>query len=339
MGVLAVVRPEVLVRAAGPHATAVIVAAARGGEQAVHCHGLTARDGVPCTPDTRFELGSVSKTFTALLLAALAAEGRVALADPVERHLPPHWRPAAVPAGEPIRLLHLATHTSGLPRLPPGLLATAAPTWFSNPYAGFDDGRLRRALGRTTVRVGPGTRMRYSNYGVGLLGRVLAESAGTTYPVLLADRLCGPLGLTATGCSPDAPGLATGHRRGRPLPPWRIPGLPGAGAVRAGGADLLRYLRAHLDPPAGPLGTALGEVQRPRLRLPCSADRLALVWNHRRVGERAYCFHAGATRGFSAFAGFCPQSGTALAVLANCGPALDGRFVQAGYEALKRLSA
>ncbi|MFI9326867.1 serine hydrolase domain-containing protein [Kitasatospora sp. NPDC052868] len=328
-----------LVRAAEPHATAVTLAVARGDRQAVRCHGRLTHGGDPCTPDTVFELGSVTKTFTALLLAALVARGELALDDPVERHLPDSWHPATVRHGGPIRLLHLATHTSGLPRLPPGLLAGAVPTWFSNPYAAYRDEQLRDGLARTTVRRRPGSLVRYSNYGVALLGRLLAEAGGAPYPELLAERICRPLGLRSTSCHPDAADRAVGHRLGRPLPPWHIPGLPGAGAVRAGGADLLRYLMAHLSTEEGELGRATADVQRPRLRLPHSTDQLCLVWNHRRLADRDIFFHSGATRGFTSFVGFCPQTATAVAALANCGPALDGRFVQRGYEVLKRTAA
>ncbi|MGW4895772.1 serine hydrolase domain-containing protein [Kitasatospora sp. NPDC004240] len=328
-----------LVRAAGPSATAVTLVVARGDLDAVHCHGRTDHGGEPCTPDTAFELGSVSKTFTALLLAAMADRGEVGPADPVERHLPDGWRPATVRVGGPIRLLHLATHTSGLPTLPPGLLARSVPAFLSNPYATFGDEQLRASLARTTVRHRPGERMRYSNYGVGLLGRLLAEAAGTPYAELVERLICRPFGLTATSCLPDGPGRAVGHLWGRPLPSWRIPGLPGAAAVRSGGADMLRYLRAHLSPGDGPLGPALREVQRPRLRLPGSDDGLCLIWNHRRIDGRDHFFHAGATRGFTSFVGFCPQTGSAVAALTNVGPTAGNRFVQQGYETLRRLSA
>ncbi|MFJ9951663.1 serine hydrolase domain-containing protein [Kitasatospora sp. NPDC091207] len=329
----------VLVRAAAPYATAVTLAVAQGDRSAVHCHGRTAHDGEPCTPDTVYELGSVTKTFTALLLAVMAARGELALDDPLERHLPPDWRPPDLRRGGPIRLLHLATHTSGLPKLPPGLLTTALPTWTSNPYVDFDDRRLRAGVARTTVRHTPGERYGYSNYGVGLLGRLLAETGRTGYAELLADRVHGPLGLRTATCSPDAPHRATGHRRGRPLPPWLIPGLPGAGAVRAGGADVLRFLRAHLSPGEGELGRALRDVQRPRLRPARSTDRLGLVWNLRGTADgRDLYFHSGATRGFTVVVGFCPQTATAVAALTNTGPALDGRFVQSAYDILKQLA-
>ncbi|MBD0690356.1 serine hydrolase domain-containing protein [Streptomyces sp. CBMA123] len=263
-------------QAAGPYATAVTVTLTCGDHEEVHCHGRLglAPTAPPCTPNTVFEPGSVTETFTALLLAESAARGELALDEPVERRLPPDWRPATVSSRRPIRLLHLATHTSGLPRLPPGLLAAAAPNWAGNPHAAYGEEQLRASLARTTVRRTPGSRYRYSNYGVGLLERILAEAGGAPYGELLVERVCRPLGLDATTCAPDVPGRAVGYRRGRALPPWLIPGLPGAGAIRSSGADLLRYLRAHLDGGDGELGAALRDVQRLRLRLPhCCGPR------------------------------------------------------------------
>ncbi|MEE1787485.1 serine hydrolase [Streptomyces sp. SP17BM10] len=317
---------------------------AQGNSTDVRCHGRIGRSpsAPDCTPDTVFEIGSVTKTFTALLLATMAARGELSLDDPLELHLPGSWAPLTVRSGGPIRLLHLATHTSGLNRLPPGLLTGAVRAWYSNPYGAFGESELREAIARTTVRGRPGTRYGYSNYGVALLGRLLAETGGAPYAELLSERIGRPLGLRSLTCAPDAPDRAIGHRRGRALPPWRMPGLPGAGAVRASGADLLRFLRAHVGTWRGEageeLGAALREVQLPRLRLPRSGDEVCLVWNHRRAGDRDLFFHSGATRGFTAFVGFSPQTETAVATLANTGPTMDGRFLRAGYEVLTEVA-
>ncbi|WTW99215.1 beta-lactamase family protein [Streptomycetaceae bacterium NBC_01309] len=322
---------------ASPGATAVTLAAIHDGHREVRCHGRESAAGPATTSGTAFEIGSVTKTFTALLLAESAVRGEVRLSDPIDAYLPAGLRPR-VADGRPVTLLHLATHTSGLPRLPPGLIARALPNWSDNPYAAFPDDRFLAALPRTRVRNSPGSRVRYSNYGVALLGRLLAEAAGRSYPDLLAERVCRPLGLTATGCAPDPAAQAVGHRRGRPLPPWRIPGLPAAGALRSTGDDLLRYLAAHLAPAeTPPIAAALREVRKPRLTDPRSGDDLCLVWNARQVGGRRVVFHAGATRGFVAFLGFAPETGTALAAAANTGPTLNGTFVQTAYSALRGL--
>ena len=331
--------PELLLPllAAAPGATGVAVAAVRDGRTALHVRGTTDRSGErPVDGRTRFEVGSLTKTFTALLLADAVARGEVGLDDPIARYLPPHAVPVH-PGGMPITLLHLATHTSGLPRLPGGFLATAVPGWFSNPYAAYPPGRLLDSLGATRVRTRPGSRVHYSNLGVGLLGQVLAEAAGTPYPTLLTRRVLRPLGLERSTCDPTR-AQATGYWHGRPRPPWAIPALPGAGALRCGAGDLLRYLEALLRPTgAGPLAAALADVQRRRLVLPRSGDGLCLVWNVRRTDGRDLFFHSGGTRGFSAFAGFCPADGTALAAVANTTPAADGGFIQSAYSALRAL--
>ncbi|MCC3770815.1 serine hydrolase [Streptomyces sp. UNOC14_S4] len=308
-------------------AQAVAVAAVRGEERAVLCRG-------PAEPDTRFEVGSLTKTFTALLLAELVAQGEVRYDDPVERYLP-----CAVP-GPPITLLHLATHTAGLPRLPPGLLdRSARAAWFSNPYGAFSAADLLAALPRTRLHHRPGTRVRYSNYGVGLLGHVLARAAGGPdgdFGQLLGERVLTPLGLADTDCDPYRP-QAVGHWRGRPRPPWLVPGLPAAGALRSSARDLLRCLAALLAPErAGPpsLRLALADVQRPRLALPRTGNQICLVWNRRPRAGRALLHHSGGTRGFTAFAGFLPQAGIALAALADTAPTPLAPFVQAAYGTL-----
>ncbi|OKJ13880.1 serine hydrolase domain-containing protein [Kitasatospora sp. CB01950] len=308
-----------------PDAAVALAVASRDGERLL-CRGRTdGRSGGAVTPDTGFELGSVSKTFTALLFADSVARGESGLRD------------AVTVDGTPFTLLHLATHTSGLPRLPPGLRRSALPVWFSNPYGAFPAAELDRALARTRLQFRPGSRVQYSNFGVGLLGRVLAERADSTYPKVLAERITGPLGLTGTGCEP---GAAVGHWRGRPLPPWRIPALPGAGAVRSTPRDLLRFLSLHLDPAAAPtaeLAAALRDVQRPRLVKPRSEDRICLVWNLRPTAGGAVLFHSGGTRGFTTFVGFSPNRGTALAALTNAGPRVHGQFIQTAYRIFRAL--
>ncbi|MEV2243090.1 serine hydrolase domain-containing protein [Streptomyces sp. NPDC049970] len=318
-----------LAAAGGPTAA---VAAVRGAERVVLCRG-------PAGEDSRFETGSLTKTFTALLLAELAARGEVRYGDRADRYLP-----FRLP-GPPLTLLHLATHTSGLPRLPPGLLARAARSgWLSNPYAGFYEDDLLASLRRTRLRHRPGTRVLYSNFGGGLLGHVLARAAGGTggdYAALLADRVTGPLGLSRTDCDSNTPQV-TGYWHGRPRPALRMPGLVAAGAVRSSARDLTRLLGALLDPGSVPdpaLRTALVEVQRPRLSVPRTGSRLCLIWNLRPRPDGALLHHSGGTRGFTAFAGFLPASGTALVALTNTAPTPLAPFVQAAYGTLRTMDA
>ncbi|GAA2250936.1 hypothetical protein GCM10010232_43590 [Streptomyces amakusaensis] len=331
---------EPMAEAADRRASTVISVYA-DGETATLCRGSTDRTGgVPVTDRTRFELGSVTKTFTALLFADMAARGEVSLEEPLSARVP-RWALPRGPAGAGITLEHLATHTSGLPRLPPGLLRTAVPYWTTNPYQAYPAHRLLDSLARTRVRGRPGARVRYSNFGMGLLGHLLTSRGTTGYGPLLEARVLRPLGLGDTSADPGEP-QATGHWHGRPRPPFVIPALPGAGAVRSSARDLLRYLRCHIAPdsPSGPgisLRGALYEVVRPRPRAP-GGPELCLAWTRRALPGGDLYFHLGATRGFTTFIGFRQDPAVAVVALTNISPTLSCRFTQAGYDLLRAVS-
>ncbi|MEV5887694.1 serine hydrolase domain-containing protein [Streptomyces sp. NPDC052020] len=292
------------------------------------CLGHTDRTRhTPVTAHTRFEIGSVTKTFTALLAATLAADGTIDLDRPLADHIPallpkePHARR--------ITARHLAIHTSGLPRLPPGLLRRALPHWYTNPYQSYTPDHLATLLPRTRLRHPPGRRTRYSNLGVGLLGHYLTHITGVPYPTLLHQRVLRPLGLTQTDDQPRE--QATGHYRGRPCPPWLIPALPAAGALRSSTHDLLHYLCRLLDPstaaPAS-LATGLRTVLHP------GPGQEPLVWFRRTAHGYPLYFHAGGTRGHTAFIGLLPHQQVTLTALTNSGAPTNRRFAQAAYALL-----
>ncbi len=260
-----------------------------------------------------FEIGSITKTFTGTLLADMAREGLVALDDPVAEHLP-----VAPPVlGRPITLEDLATHTSGLPRLPSGLLRTAYTRDRKDPYARLD---LLAAIPATRPKREPGGRAVYSNYGMGLLGYALAHRAGVSYGELVRSRITAPLGLTHTAL--DTPGLVQGHtRRGRPTPPWNLADLAGAGGLRSTAADLLEYLALHSRSDIA-LAASAREARRPRAKLGVAG--VGLAWLIIPANKGIYprfphdvVLHEGGTGGFRTFAAAMPATGTAVVVLAN----------------------
>ncbi|MFI7386646.1 serine hydrolase domain-containing protein [Streptomyces sp. NPDC049813] len=342
--------------AAVPADAAVAVGVHRRGRRALLVHGTTAHHGgAPADERTRFEIGSLTKTFTALLLAEQAARGELRPHDPLARHLPPGTRLPR--GGAAITLTHLATHTSGLPRLPPGLLRTALPHLFTSPYAAFTAADTLDALARTRLRARPGSRVHYSNFGVGLLGHALCAAADPPEPSpgppeyarLLRERVLRPLGLTDTdaGTPPADARTAdvTGYWHHRPRPPFRIPGMPAAGAVRSSARDLLALTEALLAPDdagpvPGPLSAALTDTLRPRLALRHGTRQTALIWNVRPLpdGSRVY-HHSGGTRGCTAFAGFDPGRRVAVVALANCAPGHGNRLIQQAYATLRALGA
>jgi CubicO group peptidase (beta-lactamase class C family) len=248
--------------------------------------------------DARFEIGSITKTMTATLLASLVGDGVLSLDDEIGRWL------AAGP-NEVITVEQLATHTSGLPRLAPN-----QPTGEVNPYRDFTAERAEEGL-RSAVRT-PGSGHLYSNFGYQLLGLVLERASGQRYRDLLAERLLRPLGMTCSGVGAISGGTRlTGHAGGKQAGHWDF-ALPGPGGVETTIGDLARYLSACVAPPHGPLGAAIRLCQQPRARIGGGPAR-GLAW----VIIDGLLFHNGGTGGFSASMAIDQAAGRAVAALVN----------------------
>ena len=250
-----------------------------------------------------FEIGSVTKAFTGVLLADLVLAGEVRLEDPLAAHLPagaplPRWEGAGP------TLLDLITHHAGLPNVPTGFLrgelalAVGLPG-ARDPWRDADDQAFQRAVAATRVR-GTG-RFRYSSLGVGLLGRALEHRTGTKYETLLRERVLRPLELEETWV--DVPAEARGRlltgstARGRPQPPLDD-AIPAAGGLRSSAADVLRFLEATLDPPAEAPGPALALARTPQRRVGRGLE-VAFGW----LVQGALVWHNGGTYGFRSWAG------------------------------------
>jgi D-alanyl-D-alanine-carboxypeptidase/D-alanyl-D-alanine-endopeptidase len=240
--------------------------------------------------------------------------------------------------GQQITLGDLASHTGGLPRDPKGTLGR----WLGdrhNPQAGLSFQQLYAGLARTRLRRRPGERVRYSNLGAGLLGEALAREADQPYEALVRQRICRPLGMPDTIITPtgeQTARLATGHsRRGRPVPPLRLPALAGAGGLRSTATDLLRFLGANLDPARSPLASQLECTQQPRLR---AAKRMevGLGWLIARPPWAAgpVLWHNGGTSGFRSFVALARETNSAVVVLSNTARSVD----RLGLRLIKALS-
>ena len=215
--------------------------------------------------DTVFEIGSITKVLTALILADMAERSEVAMTDPVAKYLPASVK---VPEyqGKPITLLDLATYTSGLPNMPDNF----APKDPLNPFVDYTVDQLYAFLSGYTLKYEPGTHYEYANLGFGLLGHALARRAGKSYEALLVERNCDPLDLRSTRITMTEgmqSRLAQGHnRRLEPAPLWDLPTLAGCGAVRSTANDLTVFLEACLGRRQTPLQPALRrllETRRP----------------------------------------------------------------------------
>lgn len=275
-------------------------------------------------PGSVFEIGSVSKTFTGLLLAQLVAQNKVKLDEPV-RALLPAGTVAAPASGPEITLVDLSAQRSGLPRLPDNM----SPKDQANPYADYDRAALFAFLKARGVAMPAKPAFGYSNLGVGLLGEALALRAGVTYEALLKKQITGPLGMKDTAIT-LTPALKKrfipGHDgKHAPARAWDLGALGGAGAIRSTAADMLTYLEAQLHPdklPRAALSTPEGKALPAAIAASHAIQgaampgvRIALNWLV--DGTTGMFFHDGATGGYSSFAMFDPTADLAVVVLWN----------------------
>ena len=280
------------------------------------CRGRMAADAERLVDEnTIFEIGSITKVFTATLLAEMGQRGLVGLDDPVRQLLP---ATAKVPErdGKQITLRHLATHRSGLPRMPENFASADE----GNPCADYGEDDLLQNLAGCELIGEIGSHYEYSNLGAGLLGFALARRAGVSYAALVRERICAPLGLDDTCIELSAEQrsrLARGHMGTAPAKNWDFDALAGAGALRSSVRDMLRFLRANLLLDETPLAAVLQATQRERFETGQPGSLVALGWHVRTKNDRAIVWHNGGTGGYRSFCGFDPATKRGVVVLAN----------------------
>jgi len=298
-------------RIAANPGTGIIVVVVKDGVTTTYQAG-TSGTARPLDEHTLFEIGSVTKTFTATALAVMAQQRKVALSDPVQTYLPAGVH---VPTkdGKAITLELLATQHSGLPRVPSNLADIAAP----NPYARYHDADLYAFLNGYTLPRDPGAEFEYSNLGVGLLGVALAHRANMTYEDLIRTLIWKPLGMneTAIALSPEQRArFAQGHGlTGEPVHSWEFDALAGAGAIRSSAADMRRYLDCVMG--HGPLGPICLSMQQPRATIP--TGNIGLIWWIDK--DTGIVEHGGDTAGFHSMVATTADHRTGVVVLANGG--------------------
>lgn len=297
---------------------ALVMAVIDGEHADVYAFGTLAGGKLP-DADTVFEVGSVSKTFTATLLAQEVKEGKLKLDTPVAKLLPGFSVPSR--DGKAITLENLATQRSGLPRLPDNLDLSQ----IRDPYANYDGAKLKSFLADYTLTRDPGSAYEYSNLGVGLLGYALAQDAGLSYETLLQKHIFGPLHMSfsateLTGAMRTH--LATGHDgAGKPVDNWNFQALAGAGAIKSTASDMLRYLRANMGQLKSALYPAMQLAHTPRADGP--GERIGLVWMTRHDADGDVIWHNGATGGYSSFLGFTADGKHGVVILTNIARSVD----------------
>ncbi len=313
--------PERVVKAAqasisdGVYQT-VIFGVVDGDQSTVVAFG-TLDDGKAPKGDTVYEIGSITKTFTATLLAQEVLSNRVTLDTPVSKLLPDFTIPSR--DGKQITLGEIGTQHSGLTRMPSNL----RPADPNNPYADYDAAKLKAFLANYELPRDPGASYEYSNLAFGLLGYALARSNHTTYGNLVSRQILAPLGMSmsSTGFTPSMRAhLAHGHdENGKSASNWDLDALAGAGAIRSTTNDMLRYLRANMRGNHTSLETAMKFAQQPRADVG-GGSRIGLAWM---TTAKGIVWHNGGTGGYRSFIGFTSDGRHGVVILTNTSVGVD----------------
>ena len=285
-----------------------------GNREQVFSYGSVVRGGGHPTPATIFQIGSVTKAFTATLLALFAVRNLVNLDDPLQSYVP-GW--VAVPKfnGQPITLLDLATHTADLPRDPP--LRDVR-------YLSTD--QMYRYLVSIELDRPPGSRFSYSNLGFALLAHALMAAVGSRYEPMVESYICGPLDMvdTRVNLTPaDITRRAQGYGfDGQParfdMRTW--PAFNGAGALNSTMTDMMKFLAFNMGATKTPLDVTLPILRKPRLMAGAPGREIALGWELIPLAPgdlRTIIKKDGATDGFSAYVGYVMDTSTGVVILAN----------------------
>ncbi len=301
---------------------AIVVGVITRHDQRVIGFGKFDADDDPRVPDGEmvFEIGSISKVFTSLLLSEMALDGEVKLNDPVSKYLPAS---VTMPTrdGKPITLLELSMHTSGLPRMPENF----HPRDPANPYADYRPQQMYDFLSQYKLTRDPGSKYDYSNLGDGLLGHVLALRAGTDYDTLLRTRITGPLGMqhTAVQFTPEMRAhLAPGHNYHLArTSDWDMATFAGAGGIRSTVNDLLIFLAANLGFVDSPLQPAM-KKQLSIHKKASPGVEIAMGW-HIINNPEPMAWHNGGTGGYHSCIAFSRHRKVGVVVVSNSSNSID----------------
>lgn len=271
--------------------------------------------GAECTPQTRFQICSISKQFTAVAVMLLAESGQLDLAEPVAR-----WFPGCPSQWQRVTLHHLLSHTAGVRH-------------WDDAVPGFDPSQPMDPAERVTLiqqaplLAEPGTRWQYSSPGYVLAGHIVAEVSGQPYPIFLAGRVLAPLGLTATTSGEVPAGVATagGFRDGKPVAPWPLSTMPGTGDIYATVGDLARFITAvHSGSLIAP--HSVQAMITPYASLPdrqstpdgwATADAYGYAQYIGSIAGRPAYVHTGDNPGYQSLAAWLPGQAACVVILSN----------------------
>ena len=290
-----------------------VVGIVNGDEVQILTYGETKKGSkTKPTADSVYEIGSVTKVFTGILLADTVRQEKVALDDPLQRFVAEGVKVPEVD-DQPITLRHLATHTSGLPRMP-GNFRPKDPT---QPYVDYDRKKLFAFLSEVKPARGPG-KHEYSNYAMGILGETLGDVWDDNYEDALTARVLKPLKLNDTRITLNdamrkrmVPGYNANLKE---EPAWDFDAFAGAGAIRSTARDMVKFMQANLRDDDSAIAVALRDAHG-KQPVPEQGQAMALGWHI--AGDGITRWHNGMTGGYHSWLAVIPDHDIGVVVLAN----------------------
>jgi CubicO group peptidase (beta-lactamase class C family) len=290
------------------------------GSRIVSCGKLDNGTDREVDGDTLFDLGSITKTFTSLLLQDMVERGEMKLGDPVARYLPDSVKMPAY-HGQEITLLQLATHTSGLPLLPDNAKGRL-------PTADYSFEKLDAFVSGYKLTREPGAKYEYSNPGMALLGHAIALKAGTNYESLVLDRICRPLKMDSTRITltpEEKSRIAAGHNQlGSAILSWDWGALMAAAALHSSVNDMLKYVSANLGLTPTSLGPLMEKTHAAYFHEDNIDSDIGLAWNiTRELPGTKIVWKTGSSPGYTVFAGFEKARHRGVVILSSSEDGID----------------
>lgn len=283
-------------------------------------YGTTAapeNDGRPIDENTIFEIGSVTKVITSIILADMVQREEVSLDDPIDRFLPEDLVDLPSKYDDRITLFDLATHTSGFPRE-----ADNFPVWDFDAYPDYDEDKIYEYLSDLDLPRDAGSQYEYSNFGASLLGHVLSLNAGKSYEQLLDERISKRLGMNSTcieQCQELQDRFAKPHFFGILMDEYYLSdSMAGAGAIRSSGSDMLLFLQHVMGHKDSDLTDSF-ELTQVKHHYVSDELSIGLGWHisYDDKSDKTIVWHNGGTGGFKSFVGFNSENDQGVVILTN----------------------
>ncbi len=297
---------------------AIVVAYINGDEVDYFSYGKTAlKNGVGVDKNSVFEIGSISKVFTTILLSDEVLRGTMKLSDPIANYLPEEVK---IPSRneKTITLKDIATHSSGLPRMPDNF----EPENGNNPFSDYSKDRMYSFISNYTLTRDIGERYEYSNYAMGLLGHILSLKNKMSYDDLMIEKIATIYGMNNTGVvitDNMKKHLAKGHAGTQEVENWSFETLAGAGGIKSTAADMVKFIQANMTTENTPINKAMKMSHQLAYKNEAQNFEMGLGWHY----SNDIIWHNGGTGGYRAFAGFVKGTQKGVVVLTNSTKSVD----------------